>query len=105
MRSSSLQLVRQFCEWSSGIFGRISTCVGVCLLIFSLFWGLFKNNIAEKVLKKKKKKYLNIKKIFNDRHFPILIDAEGGKVSRINKILDISIFSQDYFSSRQHFFE
>ena len=62
-------------------------------------WGiiLFSRNI--KNINQLKNLINDIKKIFNDRHFPILIDAEGGKVSRINKILDISIFSQDYFST------
>ena len=36
-------------------------------------------------------------KIFSDKKYPILIDQEGGKVSRLNKIIDLSIFSQDYF--------
>jgi beta-N-acetylhexosaminidase len=40
----------------------------------------------------------SIKKIFNDKKYPILIDQEGGKVSRLNKIIDMSLFSQDYFS-------
>jgi len=38
-----------------------------------------------------------IKKIFNDKNFPILIDEEGGKISRLNKIINLSFFSQDFF--------
>jgi len=39
----------------------------------------------------------DIKKIFKDPNYPLLIDQEGGRVSRINKILDLSLFSQEYF--------
>jgi beta-N-acetylhexosaminidase len=39
----------------------------------------------------------NIKKIFNDKNYPIMIDQEGGKVSRLNRIIDMGMFSQDYF--------
>jgi len=40
-----------------------------------------------------------IRKIIKDTSYPILIDQEGGKVSRLNKIIDLKIFSQDYFSN------
>jgi len=39
----------------------------------------------------------DIKKILNDKKCPILIDQEGGKVSRLSKIIDLSYFSQDFF--------
>ena len=39
----------------------------------------------------------DIKKIFKDKKYPILIDQEGGKVSRLNKIIDIIFFSQNFF--------
>ena len=44
-------------------------------------------------------KYLidDIKKIFKDRNFPILIDQEGGRVSRINKIINLNFFPQYFF--------
>ena len=60
-------------------------------------WGiiLFSRNI--KSLDQLKKLVKNIKKIFKDNNFPILIDAEGGRVSRLNKIIDLSTFSQNYF--------
>ena len=38
------------------------------------------------------------KKILNDKNYPILIDQEGGKVSRLNKIVNLSFFSQDFFA-------
>ena len=62
-------------------------------------WGiiLFKRNI-------KSSKQLNIlineiKKIFNDKKYPILIDQEGGRVCRLNNIIDFSFFSQKYFGN------
>ena len=39
----------------------------------------------------------DIKKFFKDKKYPILIDQEGGKVSRLNKIIDIIFFSQHFF--------
>ncbi len=38
-----------------------------------------------------------IKKLFKDKNYPILIDEEGGRVSRLNKFIDNSIFSADFF--------
>ena len=57
-------------------------------------WGiiLFSRNINS--LEQLKKLVKDIKKIFKDDYYPILIDAEGGKVSRLNKIIDLSSFSQ-----------
>ena len=39
----------------------------------------------------------DIKNKLKDDKYPILIDQEGGKVSRLNKIIDFSSFSQGYF--------
>ena len=39
----------------------------------------------------------SIKKLFNDPFYPILIDEEGGRVSRLRNIIDNSIFSGKYF--------
>ena len=60
-------------------------------------WGiiLFSRNIEN--LLQLKTLVKDIKKIFNDDNYPILIDVEGGKVSRLNKIIDLSSFSQSYF--------
>ena len=41
----------------------------------------------------------NIKKIIRDKNYPILIDQEGGKVSRLNNITDMNLFSQAYFGN------
>ena len=40
-----------------------------------------------------------VKKIFKDKKYPILIDQEGGKVSRLNKIINLSFFSQNFFGN------
>ena len=61
-------------------------------------WGiiLFSRNI--KNILQLKNLIDDIKKVFKDKKYPILIDQEGGKVSRLNKIIDLSIFSQNYFA-------
>jgi len=60
-------------------------------------WGiiLFSRNIKDLF----QLKYLvnDIKNSVNDKNYPILIDQEGGKVSRLNKIIDLSLFSQNFF--------
>jgi len=60
-------------------------------------WGiiLFSRNI--KNLEQLKKLVSEIKKVFNDSNFPVMIDVEGGRVTRLNKIIDLSTFSQKYF--------
>ena len=61
-------------------------------------WGiiLFKRNIISinQLIKLTNK----IKKIMNDKKFPILIDEEGGRVSRLSSFLDNSIYNQSYFN-------
>ncbi len=61
-------------------------------------WGviLFSRNI--KNIFQLKKLVDDIKNFFKDKKYPILIDQEGGKVSRINKIIDLSTFSQSHFA-------
>ena len=61
-------------------------------------WGimLFSRNI--KNISQLKTLIDDIKKIFNDKKYPILIDQEGGKVSRLNKIINLSFFSQNFFA-------
>ena len=60
-------------------------------------WGiiLFSRNI--KNLHQLKNLTQNIKNTINDKKYPILIDQEGGRVSRLSNIIDLSIFSQSYF--------
>ena len=61
-------------------------------------WGiiLFSRNI--KTIYQTQKLTSHIKKIFKDENYPILIDEEGGQVSRLNKFIDNSIFSAEFFS-------
>ena len=60
-------------------------------------WGiiLFSRNI--KNIFQLKSLVCDIKKYVTDKNYPILIDQEGGRVSRLNKIIDLSLFSQGYF--------
>ena len=60
-------------------------------------WGiiLFSRNIES--IFQLKHLISNIRDCVNDSKYPILIDQEGGKVSRLNKILNLKKFSQDYF--------
>ena len=60
-------------------------------------WGviLFKRNISSEFQLIKLTK--SIRKTMSDRKFPILIDEEGGRVSRLSNFLDNSNFPQKYF--------
>ena len=60
-------------------------------------WGiiLFSRNI--KTIDQTQKLTKHIKKLFKDKNYPILIDQEGGKVSRLKKFIDTSIFTGEYF--------
>ena len=62
-------------------------------------WGviLFSRNV--KNLNQLKSLVDSIKDIFKDKKYPIIIDQEGGRISRLNKILDFSIFSQSFFGN------
>ena len=60
-------------------------------------WGviLFSRNI--KSIEQVQKLIFKIKSIFNDKNYPILIDQEGGRVSRVEKIIVTTPFSGEYF--------
>ena len=62
-------------------------------------WGiiLFSRNINS--IKQTKNLTDHIRIIFKDKNYPIIIDEEGGTVSRLKKIIDTSIFSQKYFGN------
>tara|TARA_B100000029_G_scaffold332459_1_gene324657 strand:- start:10 stop:957 length:948 start_codon:yes stop_codon:yes gene_type:complete len=62
-------------------------------------WGviLFSRNI--KNILQLKKLINNIRSASKNKNYPILIDQEGGVVSRLNKIIDLSTFSQNYFTN------
>ena len=60
-------------------------------------WGLilFERNI--KSFKQTQNLIVSIRKTVKDNKFPILIDEEGGTVSRLKRIFDNKIYSQKYF--------
>tara|TARA_Y100000816_G_scaffold230968_1_gene176229 strand:- start:160 stop:1113 length:954 start_codon:yes stop_codon:yes gene_type:complete len=62
-------------------------------------WGviLFTRNIGN--IKQTINLTNSIKKIFNNKSYPIIIDEEGGRVSRLKKFIDNSIFSAEYFGN------
>ena len=60
-------------------------------------WGviIFSRNI--KSFDQLNKLINDIKKIFNDINYPILIDEEGGRVNRLKKLFDTSVFTGSFF--------
>ena len=62
-------------------------------------WGviLFSRNLKD--FKQIKKLTSSIRFIFKDKKYPILIDQEGGKVNRLNKLIESSTFTAEYFGN------
>tara|TARA_B100000686_G_scaffold345634_1_gene430605 strand:+ start:1264 stop:2214 length:951 start_codon:yes stop_codon:yes gene_type:complete len=62
-------------------------------------WGiiLFARNI--KSITQTKKLTDDIRRVFNDKKYPILIDQEGGRVNRLSNIIDSSIFTGEFFGN------
>ena len=62
-------------------------------------WGiiLFSRNI--KSLHQIKEMTEQIKKIFKDKKYPILIDHEGGSINRLNKFINTSPFTGKFFGN------
>ena len=62
-------------------------------------WGviLFSRNI--KSIAQTKKLTDDIRKIFNDKKYPILIDQEGGRVNRLNNLIYSSNFTGEFFGN------
>ena len=60
-------------------------------------WGiiLFSRNL--KNFKQIRKLTTSIKKIFKDKNYPIIIDQEGGKVNRLNKLIYLDNLTSEYF--------
>ena len=60
-------------------------------------WGiiLFSRNLQN--IKQITKLTSHIKKIFKDKNYPIMIDQEGGRVNRLNKIISLDPFTSEYF--------
>ena len=63
-------------------------------------WGiiLFKRNI--KSIKQSKKLTNDIRKIFKDDKYPILIDQEGGRVNRLENIISLDNFTSEFFGKK-----
>ena len=81
-----------------GIKGTILTKDEKDLIKSGKPWGiiLFSRNI--KNTDQLRDLILSIRDIVKDKQYPIMIDQEGGRVSRLNKLIDLSIFSQSYFA-------
>ena len=60
-------------------------------------WGiiLFSRNLHN--VKQIKDLTSSIKKIFKDNNYPIMIDQEGGRINRLNKIISLDNFTSEYF--------
>ena len=60
-------------------------------------WGiiLFSRNLEN--IKQIQKLTKDIKKIFNDEKYPILIDQEGGRINRLKKIISLENFTSEHF--------
>ena len=71
------------------------------LNIFRKFtpWGviLFKRNIKD--FNQLKKLIFSIKKITKDKKYPIIIDEEGGDVSRLSNIINNKLFFKDILAN------
>ena len=83
----------------TGIKGQFLTSKESAFLKKYKPWGiiLFSRNIES--ISQTQKLTSDIKKIFGDKQYPILIDQEGGKVSRLTKFIDTSKFSAEFFNS------
>jgi len=63
-------------------------------------WGviLFTRNIRD--LKQTLKLTTSIRKIFNDKNYPILIDQEGGRVNRLKNIISFNNLTSEFFGKK-----
>ena len=63
-------------------------------------WGiiLFTRNI--KNIKQTMSLTSSIRKIFNDKKYPILIDQEGGRINRLRNIVSFNNFTSEFFGDR-----
>ena len=63
-------------------------------------WGviLFSRNIIN--VKQAFKLTQSIKKIFNDKNYPILIDQEGGRVNRLKNIISFDNLTSEFFGKK-----
>ena len=63
-------------------------------------WGviLFTRNI--KSIKQSQKLTSSIRKIFNDKNYPILIDQEGGRINRLKNIVSFDNLTSEFFGKK-----
>ena len=63
-------------------------------------WGviLFTRNIKD--IKQTQKLTFSIRKIFNDKNYPILIDQEGGRVNRLRNIISFDNLTSEFFGKK-----
>ena len=82
-----------------GIKGKYLTKNEISFLKKYKPWGiiLFSRNINS--INQTQELTNSIKKIFKNKNYPIMIDEEGGRVSRLRKFIDNSIFSAEYFGN------
>ena len=81
----------------TGIKGKKLTKQEIFFLKKHKPWGviLFSRNLSN--INQIKKLTLHIKKIFKDKNYPIMIDQEGGRVNRLNKLISFDNFTSEYF--------
>ena len=63
-------------------------------------WGviLFSRNIMN--IKQSRKLTFSIRRIFNDKNYPILIDQEGGRVNRLKNIISFDNLTSQFFGRK-----
>ena len=63
-------------------------------------WGviLFTRNISN--INQTSKLTSSIKKIFNDKNYPILIDQEGGRVNRLKNLISFDNLTSEFFGNK-----
>ena len=63
-------------------------------------WGviLFSRNIMN--IKQTRKLSFSIRRIFNDKNYPILIDQEGGRVNRLKNIISFDNLTSQFFGKK-----
>jgi len=83
----------------TGIKGKSLTHNEIIFLNKYQPWGviLFTRNI--KSINQTKKLTSEIKKIFNDKNYPILLDQEGGRVNRLRNFFNADQFTNEYFGN------
>ena len=60
-------------------------------------WGVILFSRNNKTIRQTNYLTTSIKKLFKDYNYPILIDQEGGRVNRFNKLINTSLFTGEFF--------